>query len=619
MNVRLFTAVGMAIVMILGGRANADGPLAQFVVRRGDQLFEGDKPFRFISVNIPNLQVVEDDFNPSAASPWAWPAEFELTDALEAVRHMGGAVARTYVLGVRRQNSDMGDFVYVRGPGQFNEEAFRTLDLAIEIAGQKGVRLIIPLVDNWQWHGGRAEYAAFRGKQAKDFWSDEQLIADFEATVRHVLTRVNSRTGVPYRDDPAILGWETGNELDCPPSWTARIAALMKQLDPNHLVIDGNSLHGVPLTSLDDPHVDVITTHHYPDRGVSHFVPPILQARAQTRGKKPYVVGEFGFAAADEIERVYDAVIDQGISGALIWSLRYRRQMGGFYWHSEPAGGRLYKAYHWPGFASGEAYQERRVMQLTRTKAFAIRGLAEPVPAPAAAPILLAIDDPAAISWQGSVGAEDYVVERSLTASGPWRVVARGVDEAALQYRPLFSDETATPEKSYYYRIIARNGAGASPPSNVVGPVVAAYYALVDECRDLARLAAHSGNVQFVSEDARQRREDAGRLALPAGGSVTYKLPEQIRQWAATVYRPDDSLKIEAEASADGESFQPIAYRQSSSETTSGDYGYLQQLALRSLEIPAGSQFLRLKVVGRDSQPARGAVELSWIKILYLE
>ena len=30
----------------------------------GDQLFDGDKEFRFVSFNIPNLHQVEDDFRP---------------------------------------------------------------------------------------------------------------------------------------------------------------------------------------------------------------------------------------------------------------------------------------------------------------------------------------------------------------------------------------------------------------------------------------------------------------------------------------------------------------------------------------------------------------------------
>jgi len=41
-------------------------------------------------------------------------------------------------------------------------------------------------------------------------------------------------------DEPAILAWETGNELPNPPTaWSARISAYIKSLDSNHLVLDG--------------------------------------------------------------------------------------------------------------------------------------------------------------------------------------------------------------------------------------------------------------------------------------------------------------------------------------------------------------------------------------------
>jgi mannan endo-1,4-beta-mannosidase len=280
----------------------ANARIDGFIYARNDQLYDGEKPFRFISFNIPNLQLVEDNFAPESRTAWTWPNEFEINDALTSIRQLGGTVARTYALSVRRESSDMGDHVYVRGPGDFNEEAFCSLDLALEGANKQGVRLIIPLVDNWKWQGGIAEYAAFRGKPAEAFWTDEQVIADFEATVRHVINRVNTRTGVAYRDDPAILGWETGNELDAPPTWTSRIAKLIKSLAPNHLVIDGYSLHGVREESLADPNIDVVTTHHYPNVGKGEYVAPIREARAKSRGRKPYFVGEFGFISPDEIE-----------------------------------------------------------------------------------------------------------------------------------------------------------------------------------------------------------------------------------------------------------------------------------------------------------------------------
>ena len=78
-----------------------------------------------------------------------------------------------------------------------------------------------------------------------------------------------------------------------------------------------------------------------------------------TKGKKPYFVGEFGFVDTPHIRRVYDTTIQDGIAGALLWSLRFHSRDGGFYWHMEVGtGGNFYKAYHWPGFASGAAYDE---------------------------------------------------------------------------------------------------------------------------------------------------------------------------------------------------------------------------------------------------------------------
>src|SRR5262245_54454510 len=111
---RLLAVAALAAAASVAG-APARAQLKDFITRRGDQLYEGDRPFRFISFNIPNLQLVEDNFARDAETPWQWPNEFELTDALESVRQMGGTVARTYVLSVRREaGSDMGEHVYVR-------------------------------------------------------------------------------------------------------------------------------------------------------------------------------------------------------------------------------------------------------------------------------------------------------------------------------------------------------------------------------------------------------------------------------------------------------------------------------------------------------------------------
>lgn len=602
-------------ISLLGNAACAE--LTGFIKARGDQLYDGDKPFRFISFNIPNLQLIEDNFAPDAETAWMWPNEFELNDALASVRQMGGTVARTYVLSVRREGSDMGDHVYVRGPGEFNEEAFKSLDRALEAANRNGVRLIIPLVDNWKWQGGIAEYAAFRGLPPESFWTDEQLIADFEATIRHVLTRVNSRTGVAYRDDPAILGWETGNELDAPPAWTARIAKFIKSLDPNHLVIDGYSLHGVREESLADPNIDVVTTHHYPNVGNGDYVPPIREARAKSRGRKPYFVGEFGFIPADEIAAVYDEVIANGTSGALLWSLRFHDRNGGYYWHSEPSGEGVYKAYHWPGSPTGDDYDEREALRLTRAKAFEVRGEEVPPLEPPAAPELLPIVDVGAISWRGSAGAASYAVERATNAAGPWLTLAEGIDDAAVQYRPLFSDASAASGQRYFYRVVAKGSGGESAPSNVVGPVAVDARVLVDEARDLSLVADATGGVKPVNAEARRRREDGSRLKLPAGSQLTYQVDEPIRSWQAEffVVQPDSSSEssVAVSWSTDGVDFTPLELEAAlqGAGPADADYGYLPLLKLAAGKMPAGACFLRFT--------AQDEVELARVVIRFGE
>ncbi|HEX4932075.1 MAG TPA: cellulase family glycosylhydrolase, partial [Gemmatimonadaceae bacterium] len=347
-------------------------------------------------------------------NPFRFPDEFEIEDALESIRQMGGRVVRIYTLSVRRKDDDAGMPRHVLGPGTFDEDAFRALDKVLDIANRKGVRVIVPFVDQWSWWGGIAEYAQFRGKAPAEFWTDPQVVADFKQTIAYVLNRRNTYTGARYKDDKAVLGWETGNELSNPPSWSRDIAAYVKSVDPNHLLIDGYHAgnRGLVPESIDDPNIDVITTHHYPDFPVP-LLDAVEQARAQIAGRKPYFVGEVGFMPTATIRGLFDAVIARDISGALVWSLRVHNRDGGFYWHSEPAGGGLYKAYHWPGFRSGDAYDESALLASMRDKAFAIAGGPVPPLAAPAPPVLLPVPGVHAISWKGSAGASAYDVERA--------------------------------------------------------------------------------------------------------------------------------------------------------------------------------------------------------------
>jgi mannan endo-1,4-beta-mannosidase len=587
-------SIGLTCLSLLSQATFAEEVLETFVTRRGDQLFADGKPLRFVSFNIPNLLVIEDAYSFTKPNPWRWPDEFEIEDALESVRQMGGLVVRTYTISVLREGSDMGKTVHVLGPGEFNEEGFRALDKVLEVANRKGIRVLVPLVDNWKWMGGVPQYAAFRGKPEAAFWSDPEIIADFKKTIEYVLNRKNTYTGVRYRDDPAIFGWETGNEIDATADWTREIAAYIRDQDPNHLIVDGRSLHGVEPWQLAEPNTDVITTHHYP-HGLSSFVPAIRAARATTKGKKPYVVGEFGFVPTPEIKAVLDTVVMDDVAGTLLWSLRFHRREGGFYWHMEVGtGGNFYKAYHWPGFASGAAYDEREVLALMREKGFEIQNLAVPALVPPAPPRLLPIEHPSVLSWQGSAGAASYDVERAPTADGPWNVVGDNVSDADVQNRPLFSDTSAEPGVAYFYRVTARNAAGASAPSNTAGPVIAANRTLVDECRDWKLLADRSGQATLRTDNVRQVQEDAHRFELGAGATVTYQLDEPISAFRIGIFADQAEAPIEVSGSADGTSFQKLPIERKAFSTGEGDYGYLIPIMIYGVATEEGQRHLRI-------------------------
>jgi hypothetical protein len=569
----------------------------RFITAKGDQLFDGDQPFRFVSWNIPNLHLVEDNLAFSAASPWRWPDSFEIMDALGSVRQIGGQVVRTYVISVRRAQDAPSEPRHVLGPRKFNEEGFRALDRVLQIANEQQVRLIIPFVDNWSWWGGRADYAAFHGKGKDAFWTDPQVIADFKETVRFVVMRTNTFTGVPYHQDKAILCWETGNELESPAGWTREIAAFVKSLDPNHLVMDGFHTTKLRDESLAMPEVDIVTTHHYPG-GKETFAQLIRENQARAKGKKPYIVGEMGFVPTSQILEAIDALVESGASGGLLWSLRFRNRDGGFYWHSEPSGGNLYKAFHWPGSPIADDYDETKLMGLVREKAFQIRGLAAPGTSRPVAPVLLPVVEPPFLSWQGTAGAGLYDVERSASKDGEWKTIAENVDDSFVQYRPLFCDETAG-AGSWYYRVRARNAAGVSEPSNIIGPVRAKHSVMVDEFADFSRVHERKGILEIARRDCRQAMEDAHRVRGQAGSSLVYRLPKPLTGFRVMAFFPKGISDLRFAVSADGSTFTDIPPRRLVRPQSPGaDYTYWPPIVFEVDGLKTGARFLRIEFTG---------------------
>ncbi len=571
--------------------------LENFITRDGYKLMDGTEEFRFMSFNIPNLNFVEDEMAFTKPHAFRLPTSFEIHDALESIKQMGGRVARSYTFPVKRETDTLGIPRYVTGPGEFDENSFKTMDSVLAIANEVGVRLIVPLLNNWKWMGGRPQYAGFRDKTEEEFWTDPQLIEDYKKTIEFVLNRTNTVTGVNYKDDKAVLCWETGNELTCPYSWTKEIVTYMKSIDTNHLVMDGyNAIDGedIPEESINEDLIDIVTTHHY-RLNPNEIIKDIQKQLERVDRKKPYILGEFGFLGTEAILKISDFIIDSDIVGGLIWSLRHHREEGGFYWHSEPLGDDLFKAFHWPGFPSGIEYNEETLMPAYRLKAFQIRGMEAPSIEKPKAPVLHEVTNASEISWKGSAGARYYNVERSESSGGPWVVAGYNVDDAHQIYTPLFNDVTTELGKEYYYRIIAKNVAGSSAPSNVSGPVKVNIHKLIDDAENFTVLYYKKGNIKIETNYDRAFKEMTHRFASEEGSEIIYFVPGNIVSVKVNSFSRDDASSLEFSASANGEDFNPIDAERASFNLGKGDYNYWIPSQYK-LSVNGSNSFLSIKI-----------------------
>ena len=191
------------------------------IVRRGDALYEGDRPFRFLGLAAPNLHQNERQLLPDFSN--RFPDEFEIRDVLRTLQQMGARATRCFALSITAP-ADGGIPVYITGRRTYNEEAFRTLDRVLALCPEYDIRVIVPLIIAQDFVGWRGvdEFAALAGQPGSAFWTDPEVKDDFRDLIRYVLNRRNTVSGLLYRDDPAILAWQLGNEF---PSWWATAAS----------------------------------------------------------------------------------------------------------------------------------------------------------------------------------------------------------------------------------------------------------------------------------------------------------------------------------------------------------------------------------------------------------
>jgi hypothetical protein len=575
--------------------SNVTSVFETFITRDGGKLMDGETEFRTVAVNAPTLLVIEDNY-------FHLPSNWEIDRAFQTFNQIGATAVRTYTLSIKKDDDTNGQPKHIIGPdGEINEEAFVAMDNVLAAANKYGVRLIIPFIDQYSQYpnGGIGSFAAFRGKKDDDFWTDEEVKNDFKALITNVLNRVNTVTGIAYKDDKAILAWETGNEIrPVSHAWTNEMAAHIRSIDKNHLVADGK--YGIDDESLDDENIDIVSNHYYPSAG--NYVDAIMADLGKSSGKKPFFVGEFGFKKPEEINEFLGAAIEGGASGLFLWSLRYPSEGGGFYPHSEGQfGDTFYAAYRWPGFSNGDTWKEKETLLVLQKRAFEIRGLDVPTPTIPGVPVLLPSKTVSAISWQESVGSSSYEIQRREGISGKWTTINANYEDS-LTDPGVFDDITAKDGKKYYYRVAAQNAAGKSEYSNVIGPIKADH-AIIDEIRsggqffmEWAKIYEKTQDIVFDRSSYSKYNWDRNRIVqrnIESEQFITYAAPSDIDSFAFTTYiKPEESaLRFKIMVSSDDSTYTEI---ETALKETPGKEGNMTIVEYSSGKVPAGYKFIKV-------------------------
>lgn len=462
-----------------------------FITRDGAKLLDGEEEFRFAGIHFPELHRIENDaagvcqHDPRGwGQHFQWPTAQEQENWIKSIVYTGQKAMRVYVLSIQEPSDQACDRqTHILAPSEpggmprLSEAAMLPYDRMIALSDKYGLRLILPFVDHWPWWGGREQLAAFYGEKPEDFYDIEsKTYAAYLSIIEQVLTRKNTLTGREYRNEKAIMAWETGNELkDTNEVFLAKTAAFIKSIDPNHLVVDG-TYKTINSFALTDPNVDIISNHYYENAG--NLSPETVHSDLKTiGGKKPYLIGEFGLLDISRLQQIMDAAVSAEYNGAktvgaFIWGGRGHRHNGGFYWHLEPANNKTY-SYHLPGFKEGDHNQEIEVINMVRLAAAQMEGKKKmkPLPVPEA-PTLRVIYRAEDIRWLGAPTGRTYRVERATKPNGKWKMIGKDISDGKNKFDPkvdrLFSDTDALKKgKTYYYRVIAVNESGESVPSNV--------------------------------------------------------------------------------------------------------------------------------------------------------
>ncbi len=310
------TLLAASFLLICGLPAPARTQDSTFITRSGPELVSGTREFYAIGVNASFLQSVA-----------AYADTGAVLEVFRTAEGLGVTSLRSWAFYDGSDTSNAAILQYA--PGRYNEHALRALDYVVARARDYSLRLILPLVNNWDDEGGMNQYVRWladsipvtmtpipekqriiQGAGGRryvyrvagnlthdDFYTNPMTRAWYRNYCAMLLQRINTFTGIRYSDDPTILCWELANEPRSSDGsgivvrrWIEEMSSFIKTIDHNHLVSTGEEGFDVSAASysrginypdgswildgtagisfvenLQIPSVDIASIHCYPE------------------------------------------------------------------------------------------------------------------------------------------------------------------------------------------------------------------------------------------------------------------------------------------------------------------------------------------------------------------
>lgn len=342
---------------------------ASFVTAAGQELIVDGKPFRYAGANAYTL-IYEAPASIAVYMKTAKEAHFSVMRTwgfYDTGTPEGDLVVEGNNRGIYFQYFDVEAGAPALNEG---ETGLEHLDQVIAAAADNDIRLVIPFVNNWTAFGGIDQYVRWAGgSYHDDFFTNEKIKGWYKAYVEALLNRTNTITGVKYKDDPTIMTWELGNELQCSESgpyptsddcgsdmmvaWAQEMSDFVRSIDSNHLIAWGGegfmcsepggpdwwsncTASADPVALLGLPNIDLHGIHVYPNHWTPTEDPSGWEdwaaqwiddhAKIAADANKPYYMGEYGWVDRSQRMLVYDNWLrhfyDGGGDGSHFWLMQ---------------------------------------------------------------------------------------------------------------------------------------------------------------------------------------------------------------------------------------------------------------------------------------------------------